>query len=67
MGKYDNKIDLSQSEAEVAARMESAAQRRIVAGREFFIRECLKEGIDPSKGVSPSLLKALGVRHASNR
>lgn len=65
MGKYGNKIDLSQSEAEVAARMEAAAKRRIEAGREFFVRECLREGIDPSRGVSPSLLKSLGGKNAS--
>lgn len=61
MGKYGNKIDLSQAEAEVEARMKAAAERRIAAAREFFVRECMKEGIDPSKGVSPSLLKALGA------
>lgn len=64
MGKYGTKIDLSEAEGEVEARMKSAAERRIAAGREFFVRECLREGIDPSKGVSPSLLKALGSKHA---
>lgn len=29
------------------------------AGREFFLRECRAEGIDPARGVSPSLLKTL--------
>ncbi len=60
MGKYGNKIDLSQSEMEIEARMKAAAERRIIAGREHFVRECLREGIDPSRGVSPSLLKSLG-------
>lgn len=64
MGKYGNKIDLSEAESEIAKRMEAAAERRKVAGREFFVRECLREGIDPSKGVSPSLLKALGSKNA---
>jgi len=63
MGKYSTKIDLSQSETESAARMKAAAERRLVAGREFFVRECMREGIDPSKGVSPSLLKSLGAFH----
>lgn len=65
MGKYGNKIDLSESEAEIEKRMKAAAERRIVAGREFFVRECLKEGIDPSRGVSPSLLKALRSKNVS--
>lgn len=64
MGKHGNKIDLSQSEAEVKARMEAAAKRRIEAGREFFVRECIREGIDPAKNVSPSLLKSLGGKNA---
>jgi len=32
------------------------------ASREFFLRECRAAGIDPSRGVSPSLLKTLEVR-----
>lgn len=59
MGKYGTKIDLSEEESEVKKRMEAAALRRIEAGRHFFVRECLKEGIDPTKGISPSLLKTL--------
>lgn len=64
MGKYGNKIDLSQSEEESRKRMEAAAQRRIAAGREFFVRACVAEGIDPARGVSPELLKILGGKHA---
>ncbi len=64
MGKYGNKIDLSEAEAEVARRMEAAAQRRIVAGREFFIRACVAEGIDPNRGASPALLKLIGGKNA---
>jgi len=59
MGKYGNKIDLSESEAEVKKRMDAAAERRIAAGREFFLRACVAEGIDPEKGDSPSLLRTL--------
>lgn len=67
MGKYGNKIDLSESEAEVKKRMDAAAERRIVAGREFFVRECMREGIDPARGISPSLLKTLRSKNAGSR
>ena len=64
MGKYGNKIDLSQDEAEIEARKQAATERRIAAGREFFVRSCVAEGIDPARGVSPELLKILGGKHA---
>ena len=60
MGKYGNKIDLSHSEEESKKRMDAAAKRRIEAGREFFIRFCIAEGIDPANGISPSLKKLIG-------
>lgn len=34
-------------------------ESRIAASRKHFERECRAEGIDPSRGVSPSLLKTL--------
>jgi hypothetical protein len=67
MSKYANKINLSESEAEIEKRMKAAAERRIISGREFFVRECLREGIDPARGVSPSLLKTLGSKNAGSR
>jgi hypothetical protein len=65
MGKYG--IDLSKDEAEIEARKKAATERRIAAGREYFVRECLAEGIDPERGVSPSLLKSLGAYNANQR
>lgn len=65
MGKYGNKIDLSQDEAEIEARKQAATERRIAAGREHFIRACVAEGIDPDRGVSPSLLKVLRSKNVS--
>lgn len=60
MSKWADKIDLRASEAESKAKMEAAARRRVENGREFFIRACMAEGIDPARGVSPSLMKLLG-------
>lgn len=39
-------------------------EERIAASRKHFERECRDQGIDPSRGVSPSLLKNLGERNA---
>lgn len=65
--RYGQKIDLSEVEAESKAKMDAAAKRRIENGREFFIRACIADGIDPSRGVSPTLLKMLGGRNADQR
>lgn len=43
-------------------------QRRQIdaeAARRAFIRECERDGIDPARGVSPSLLKLLGEQNAA--
>lgn len=37
---------------------------RIAAARKHFERECRDEGIDPARGVSPSLLRTMGERNA---
>ena len=63
MGKYSDHIDLTASEAESKQKIDAATQRRIEIGREFFVRACLAEGIDPAKGVSPSLLKQIGGKN----
>jgi hypothetical protein len=41
---------------------EASRERTLANAKEFFERECRAEGIDPSRGVSPSLLKTLGVK-----
>ena len=51
-------------EAEREARLEAAAKFTEANARHFFLRECRAEGIDPARGVSPSLLKILGERNA---
>lgn len=67
MSKWADKIDLSESEAEVKRKMEAAAERTIANGREFFVRACLAHGLDPARGVSPSLRKLLGGKNAVRR
>ena len=51
-------------EAERQARLEAAAKFTEANAREFFVRECRAEGIDPAGGVSPSLLRIEGERNA---
>lgn len=38
-------------------------QARMIASQHYFRESCLAEGIDPSRGVSPSLLKTLGEKN----
>ena len=47
-----------------AARKDMGLQRIQQANQAVFERECKAAGIDPARGVSPALLKALGERHA---
>ena len=51
-------------EAERQARLEAAAKFTKANARDFFLRECRAEGIDPAGGVSPSLLKIKVERNA---
>jgi hypothetical protein len=47
-----------------AERRRQAALKTIEdAGRQVFERECARDGIDPARGVSPSLLRALEQDH----
>lgn len=58
---------------DMRAKLDAAAAERLRlsldaiehAGREFFLRECRAAGIDPERGVSPSLLKTLGLPAAA--
>ena len=50
-------------EAEREARLEAASRFTAETARYFFKRECRAEGIDPSRGVSPSLLKIIRGSH----
>ena len=61
-------IEYAEMEANVAA---ANAKREAVmlaniteANKRMFQRECKSAGIDPARGVSPSLLKLLGWRGA---
>lgn len=56
------KFTTEEAEKEKLEKLERVAKFTIEAGRHFFVRECLREGIDPERGVSPSLLKALGAK-----
>lgn len=57
--------------AEMKAQVDAAKDERKAAtlshvgdaSRRQFIKDCLAEGIDPARGVSPSLLRLLGWRH----
>lgn len=48
------------------ARKEEHAQWVIDAMRKAFERECQREGIDPARGVSPSLLQQLGTGNVAD-
>jgi len=66
-------MSLSDDYAKMKEQIDAAAQKREAqlmervdeANRRFFLRECAAEGIDPARGVSPSLLKLLGRRQDS--
>ncbi len=67
MGKaWLNRSDLIAKELsqnliiESEANKQKALQQMETANRAIFTRECKHEGIDPERGVSPSLLKLLG-------
>lgn len=49
------------NDAENAARQDAGLQRIQEANQAVFERECKHDGIDPNKGVSPSLLKTLAA------
>lgn len=51
---------IGESEAEAQRKRDQALD----ANRRLFLKECEREGIDPARGVSPSLLKLLGEQSA---
>ncbi len=59
-------MKLSYKEMQAQAEAEKEKQKAITlakiakANDVFFARECADAGIDPARGVSPSLLKLLG-------
>jgi hypothetical protein len=49
--------------AETEKRREATLKAIEEAGRRVFERECTQDGVDPARGVSPSLLRALEQPH----
>lgn len=57
----------SQNNAAEHERAQNTLDQIQAANQKVFMRECEKTGVDPSKGVSPSLLKILREQNDANR